>query len=252
MKKNPLVSVIVNCFNGEIYLEQTLKSLFSQTYYNWELIFWDNQSKDSTKNIVCKFNDSRIKYYYAPSHTSLSEARHLALNKINGQLFCFLDSDDIWIENKLELQVNQFLLYPNIGFTYSKFSILYDGVNTNNKQLNYYKSIKIKSHEPKNIYNKLLFGNFIIFSSVLFQKFEDGKHIFLNKHFNQNEDYDYLLKYSLYYDCSCIELETTLYRIHDFNNSNKNVEINYLENEIIYKNLPYSKNVEFAQKKIFC
>ena len=54
---NTLVSVIVNCFNGEKYLSQNLQSILRQTYKNWEVIFWDNQSSDNSKFIFDEFND---------------------------------------------------------------------------------------------------------------------------------------------------------------------------------------------------
>ena len=51
----PLISVIINCFNGEQFLEEAIQSVVNQTYTNWELIFWDNQSEDNSKNIYSKF-----------------------------------------------------------------------------------------------------------------------------------------------------------------------------------------------------
>ena len=65
MNCNPLVSIIVNCFNGDKYLEIAISSIFQQSHKNWEIIFWDNQSNDKSYDILRKFNDSRIKYYYA-------------------------------------------------------------------------------------------------------------------------------------------------------------------------------------------
>ena len=65
MKKKiykPLVSVIMNCHNGEKYLIESISSLITQSYKNWELIFWDNNSTDNSKKIVIKFKDKRIKY----------------------------------------------------------------------------------------------------------------------------------------------------------------------------------------------
>ena len=62
IKKNfPKVSVIMNCFDGEKYLEESLQSLFKQTYSNWELIFWDNLSKDNSKKILGKFASKNLK-----------------------------------------------------------------------------------------------------------------------------------------------------------------------------------------------
>ena len=55
MIENPLVSVIMNCHNGETYLKESISSLISQTYKNWELIFWDNFSSDSSKEVLMQF-----------------------------------------------------------------------------------------------------------------------------------------------------------------------------------------------------
>ena len=63
MIQKPLVSVIMNCHNGETFLKESLKSLLFQTYSNWELIFWDNLSEDNSKKILNEFSDKRIKYF---------------------------------------------------------------------------------------------------------------------------------------------------------------------------------------------
>lgn len=77
---NPLVSVIMNCYNSETYL----KDAIAQTYENWEIIFWDNQSIDKSPKIVKSYTDKRIKYFYAPEHTLLGEARNKAIEKADG------------------------------------------------------------------------------------------------------------------------------------------------------------------------
>ena len=59
-KNNPLVSIIMNCHNGEKYLKNSLQSVIDQTYKNWELIFWDNRSIDNSKEIVESFKENRI------------------------------------------------------------------------------------------------------------------------------------------------------------------------------------------------
>ena len=82
MDKKPLISIIMNCFNGERYLDDSLKSILSQTYQNWELIFWDNLSTDNSKKIFLKYKDSRFKYYQANEHTILYVARNLAIKKL--------------------------------------------------------------------------------------------------------------------------------------------------------------------------
>ena len=52
MKKSLFISVIMNCYNGKIYFKESIKRLLLQTYKNWELIFWDNNSRKNSKNIV--------------------------------------------------------------------------------------------------------------------------------------------------------------------------------------------------------
>ena len=62
-KINPLVSIIMNCHNGEKFLTESLKSVKNQTYKNWELIFYDNCSTDKSKNIIKNFSDKRVRYF---------------------------------------------------------------------------------------------------------------------------------------------------------------------------------------------
>ena len=61
--QNKLVSVILNCYNGEKYLKDSLKSIVKQTYKNWELIFWDNRSSDLSKTIMKSFKNKKFKYF---------------------------------------------------------------------------------------------------------------------------------------------------------------------------------------------
>ena len=90
-KKQPLVSVIVNCFNGEKYLRECLNSILKQTYHNWELIFWNNRSTDKSKEIFKEFEDKRFRYHLTATHTFLYEARDLAIKSSSGNFFTFCD-----------------------------------------------------------------------------------------------------------------------------------------------------------------
>ena len=107
MKKNNLVSIIMNCYNGEKYLSESVKSIIDQTYKNWELIFWDNLSKDNSKKILLSFKDNRIKYFRGSKHVNLYKARNLAINKAKGKYLCFLDTDDTWEKFKLKKQLKK-------------------------------------------------------------------------------------------------------------------------------------------------
>ena len=82
-KKTPLVTVIMNCYNGEKYLRKALSSIINQTYKNWELIFWDNFSEDDSKKIIAKFSDKRIKYFKSTKFNRLYKSRNLAIQNIS-------------------------------------------------------------------------------------------------------------------------------------------------------------------------
>lgn len=101
----PLVSVLMNCYNGSSFVSEAIQSVINQKYKNWELIFWDNQSTDNTKNIVESFNDKRIKYFYAPNFTNLGEARIAAQEKLSGKYVAVLDADDVAHVERIDKQV---------------------------------------------------------------------------------------------------------------------------------------------------
>lgn len=119
MNNQPLVSVLMNCFNGEKYLKDAIDSIYKQTYRNWEIIFWDNFSKDATAKIA-KSYDYRVKYFLAAETTPLGEARNFALNKATGKYIAFLDSDDIYLPDKLECQV-KLMQEKNYAMCYGSF-----------------------------------------------------------------------------------------------------------------------------------
>jgi len=107
-KRKNLVSIILNCHNGEKYLAEALRSIENQTYKNWELIFWDNQSNDKSKQILQSFVNKQFKYFKSKKHTSLYAARNLATEKAKGKFISFIDADDLWEHDKLQVQIKCF------------------------------------------------------------------------------------------------------------------------------------------------
>ena len=105
MIKLPLVSIIINCYNGERFLKDCLDSITSQSYKNWEIIFWDNCSTDNSKYILDKYKSYSVKYFCSDNFLKLYDARNLAIQKASGKYICFLDVDDFWEKDKIELQV---------------------------------------------------------------------------------------------------------------------------------------------------
>lgn len=118
MNPQPLVSVIVNCYNGEKYLKEALDSIYAQTYENWEIIFFDNQSNDRSAKIAKEY-DGRLKYIYNEVNVPLGEARKLALTHACGEWIAFLDVDDIWVRDKLCTQLEFVAANPTADLVYA-------------------------------------------------------------------------------------------------------------------------------------
>ena len=121
-EKQKLVSIILNCFNGEKYLKDALESVLNQTYNNWELVFWDNKSDDGSKKILDLYKSQKFKYYRSNIHTSLYEARNLAVKECKGEFIAFIDADDYWEKDKLEKQIKLFEK-ENVGMVYGNLWI---------------------------------------------------------------------------------------------------------------------------------
>ncbi|MGA2079064.1 MAG: glycosyltransferase [Holophaga sp.] len=100
----PLVSVVINCYNGMPYLPEAIASVYAQTYRNWEIILWDNASTDASPAIAQGY-DLRLKYFRGEENVPLGAARNLAIRQARGEYLCFLDCDDLWLPEKLARQV---------------------------------------------------------------------------------------------------------------------------------------------------
>ena len=204
-KKKPLVSVIMNCFNGEKYLKYSIESVIRQTYKNWELIFWDNKSSDNSAKIAQSYKDKRIKYFYAKNKTVLYKARNLAIKKTKGEFIAFIDVDDMWSKNKLSVQIPKFK-DKKVGLVYSNFYRYY---NNKKKKLGYntvLPSGKITSSIIKNYQVAFL-------TIVIRKKFVNRKQVFDFK-YDLISDYDYILEFSLKHNFKSINKPLAYYRIH--------------------------------------
>ncbi len=221
----PLVSIIVNCFNGEKFLEDCLNSILNQTYHNWEVIFWDNHSTDNSKKIFEKFDDKRFKYYLSPKHTFLYEARDLAIKVSNGDFIAICDVDDYWSKKKLELLVPLFQ-DKNVGMVYSNLWIL------NNK--NQKKRIYVNKTLPKgNIDSIIDIRTYITIPTVVIRKATYfNLKIGFNKKYQMIGDHDFFVRISKKCLFDCVQEPLATYRLHqdNFTKKNRNIEINELEN----------------------
>lgn len=116
-----IVSIITPTYNCASYIAETIDSVLSQTYGNWEMIIVDDCSTDNTKEIVSRYSDTRIKYYCLERNSGAAAARNKALSLAKGRWIAFLDSDDLWLPNKLEHQL-EFMISNDIYFSYHEYS----------------------------------------------------------------------------------------------------------------------------------
>lgn len=155
------VSVVMPAFNASLFISEAIRSVLSQTYSNLELIIIDDCSTDNTVKIVETFTDPRIRLIRNSKNSGISVSRNKGINSAKGEWIAFLDSDDIWREEKIEKQL---LLYEEspeakLIFTASSF------INERGERLKYELNV------PKTINRKdLLKQNLISCSSVLVKK----------------------------------------------------------------------------------
>lgn len=114
-----LVSIITPTFNSERYLEDTYKSLCSQTYTNWEWLVTDDCSDDDSWSILSRIaeSDKRVSIFKNIKNSGAAITRNNSLSNAKGDFIAFLDSDDLWLPNKLEQQLNFMLRGVDFSFT---------------------------------------------------------------------------------------------------------------------------------------
>lgn len=119
MKK---ISVVLPTYNRDYSIRRSAESVLSQSYPISELIIVDDGSTDETRKILEEIRDDRIRYYYTEMNRGASAARNYGISKVSEEAdyVAFQDSDDKWLEGKLEKQMSEFEKDPEIGFCYHK------------------------------------------------------------------------------------------------------------------------------------
>lgn len=127
-----LISIIMPCYNSASTISKSIDSVSAQSYSNWELIIVDDCSTDRTPDIISQYIKSglNIKYFRLPSNTgSPVSPRNVGIGASSGDYVSFLDSDDVWLPNKLNIQLD-FMEKNECSFTYSPYFINRGGIQT--------------------------------------------------------------------------------------------------------------------------
>ena len=243
MNNKPIISIIMNCYNGEAFLNEAINSITKQTFENWELIFFDNNSKDNSEKIVKSFKDSRIKYFKSDRLLNLYDARNLAVKKTNGDYISFLDTDDMWTKDKLEKQINFIKKNSNYKILYSNYYVL----NNNEKKIMY------KNELPSGFITQKLLDFYGIGINTAFLDKSIFEQYNFKKDLNIIGDFDFFIQTSKKFQIGYISDPLTFYRIHEnsFTKKNYKMYINELSNWIRENEKTLLKNNYSLKKQKF-
>ena len=244
------VSIIVNCYNGESYLDECLSSIKDQTYKNYEVIFFDNNSNDKSAFIFKNYESEKFKYFKSDRKKNLYDARNDALGKCSGEIITFLDVDDVWHKNKLFEQTNIFQRDKDIDLIYTDY-ILKNELNNTTKNI-YLKKI------DKDLTNILLKQtNIALLTIAIRKKALEENNFKFDPDYNIIGDFDLLIKLSTKCKFFYLNFLSATYRQHSKSETNinfyrlieelKDWKIKNHDNKMInslsnFKNLDYKIN----------
>lgn len=212
---NAKISVIIPTYNSARYICETIDSVLSQTYKNFEILVIDDGSTDNTRNRLKQYENS-INYTYKKNE-GVSIARNYGIEKAKGEYLAFLDSDDIWKPTKLEKQINTI---ENQSEAIACFTLT-----------EYF-------DESGNVVNKSEFPNYadltealLLYSCVIGppSSFMMHRSIFekiggFDPNFSQCADWDMWLRLTKFGKVICLDEYLVQYR-HHANNMSKNIEL---------------------------
>ena len=221
----PLVSIVIPTYNHAKFISKALKSVIDQTYENWEAIIIDNESVDETYKLINNFNDSRIKYFKISNDGVIAKSRNLGIKEAKGDWVAFLDSDDWWTKDKLEVCFSK--ITKDVDFIYHAHEYV-------NKSKSFFKKKIIKGRQLKKpILNDLLIGTITKGSQISNSSVIVRKNILIKiGGLNENnilvgsDDYDTWLRIAQITDQFLyINKKLSYYLVHDANTSSKDMSI---------------------------
>ena len=227
-----LVSVVIPSYNHEKYIKECVLSVLNQTYKNLEVFVMDDNSTDDSAKILKRIKDSRLKVFCSKKNQGTVRTVNKLMNMCKGEYIAVIGSDDVWMEDKIEKQVNYLKSNKNIGAVFSDAEI----IDENN---NLYKDDDSFDHDVFNCDNvssgermRIFFekGNHLCHSSSLIRS-DVVKEIGLyNVVYRQLHDFDYWVR--LINNFNIYILGEKLVKYRRFKNSKKNLSNNSCESMI--------------------
>lgn len=207
----PKVSVIIPTYNRRVFLSKAISSVLKQTYRDYEIIIIDDGSTDATAAIIEGFNEDKIKYIYQ-GHQGRSSARNRGIAQSRGAYIAFLDSDDVWLPEKLAIQVKAMDDAPKLGLTCT--DVFMEDINGDNVE----QWSKKYSCPSGDVFEQLYNWNFICAStSMTRREIVDSCGLF-NAAFDAAEDYELWLRIAAKHEILFIDKILARYCYHTWFN----------------------------------
>ena len=159
-----LVSIIIAAYNAATFIQETIQSVINQTYQNWELLIVDDASTDDTIDKIRSLEDHRIKLIPLAKNSGAAIARNTAIAQAKGEYLAFLDSDDLWVPDKLERQL-AFMKEHGYLFTCTEHGVLEENgeiskIKTVKPQASYMDILKNNAGNSTIMYNCQVLGKY--------------------------------------------------------------------------------------------
>ena len=233
------VSIILPTYNRADLIKETINSVLRQTYSNFELIIVDDGSEDDTQSIIQAITDCRISYYKMPHSGHTGRLKNFALRKSIGKYIAFIDSDDLWKEEKLEKQVSLLESNQQIGFSISDVTTF-----KGDKILIQHSYKKENVTECQNIFDLLKGNQFLIYNPTLIIRKECVEKIGLFNEQMHSGDFNFNMRLSHRFDAGIIYETLVLRRVHESNMSNFYRVENYAEYITTFEELYRDKMID--------
>lgn len=207
----PLVSVTVCCYNSAKYLEETLRSVCSQTFKNWELVIVNDGSTDSTEEIIRGFiQEGWPIVYHAQSNIGLGKTRQKTIEMANGEYVAILDHDDLWYPEKLQRQMEVFREHSNAVVVYSGCDVIDSDGKISQRNVQQWQG----GYTTGRVFEALLTKQFFPCWPTVVIKKSVLEEIGGFAHYQYGEDLDLLLKVARKGDFECVQQILAAYRVH--------------------------------------
>ena len=235
----PNVSVIIHTYNNEKFIVETIESVLNQTYKDYEIIVVDDGLVDGTRDVLMPYMQ-KIRYHYK-ENGGIASAKNAGIGLSQAEFVAFLDHDDLWVPDKLQLQMEHFNENPQIGLVYAKYTSFRDGKELRTKPENGYSGW---------IFKELLSKSFIQTSTVVVKRECLDAVGPYDETFSLGDEYDMFLRIAQKFQCGFVDKGLTRYRVHDTNASNNDFLFDN-ENLGVYKKV-YNNftDIDGVEKKI--